>query len=102
MSSRSTDQLGPAYGRRFPIDQPGEEDGLDQAGKTRRTHADLVEERATMSIPEAARLIGISRVAVEAAARAGVLPVCRIGTRILVLRRPLEAMLAGQGPVSGD
>ena len=55
-------------------------------------------ERATLSIPQAARLLGVSRNgAYEAARRDGHLagvPVIRIGDRRLVIpRAPLEAVL---------
>jgi excisionase family DNA binding protein len=55
-------------------------------------------QRATLSIPEAARLLGISRNACYEAARRGELPVLRIGARILVLLAPLTAMLNGEQP----
>jgi excisionase family DNA binding protein len=51
-------------------------------------------ERATLSVPEAGRLLGIGTTASYAAARRGDLPTLRIGGRLLVpvsaLRRLLE------------
>jgi excisionase family DNA binding protein len=50
------------------------------------------QERLTLSISEAARLIGLSRNATYDAARRGDLPVVIIGRRILVQRAQLERM----------
>jgi excisionase family DNA binding protein len=52
-------------------------------------------ERGTLSIPAAARRLGISRNGAYAAARAGTIPTIRIGNRILVPRAKWEAMLTG-------
>ena len=53
-------------------------------------------ERLVLSVPEAARLLGISRrLAYELAAR-DELPVLRLGGRVLILRRPLERLLGGE------
>jgi excisionase family DNA binding protein len=48
----------------------------------------------TMTVPEAATYLGISRSAAYRAARNGELPTLRIGTRILVVRDRLEQLLA--------
>jgi excisionase family DNA binding protein len=50
-------------------------------------------ERRTYSVPEVAQILGISRASAFAAARAGELPVIRVGKRVLVLRAALDRML---------
>ena len=50
-------------------------------------------EALCMSIPEAARLLGISRNFCYEMARQGEIPVIRLGNRILVPRAALEKML---------
>jgi excisionase family DNA binding protein len=57
-------------------------------------------ERETMTVPEAGRLLGISRGLAYQAARRGELPAIRIGKRYLILKAPLHAMLAGSSEVS--
>jgi excisionase family DNA binding protein len=52
-------------------------------------------ERQTMSIEEAAKLLGIGRNNAYVAARNGEIPIIRIGKRILVLKEPLKRMLEG-------
>ena len=55
------------------------------------------DERLVVSVPEAARLLGISRThAYELIAR-GELPSIRLGRRILVPLRPLMRLLEGAG-----
>jgi excisionase family DNA binding protein len=56
-------------------------------------------ERPTLTVEEAARLLGISRWLVQQAVRRGELPVVRIGRRILIPRMRLDALLAGQAEV---
>jgi predicted DNA-binding transcriptional regulator AlpA len=52
---------------------------------------------ATYSVPEAARLLGISRSSAFEAARRGDLPgAIRIGHRVVVSRRVLERVLNGE------
>jgi excisionase family DNA binding protein len=53
---------------------------------------DLVE-RQTLTVEEAARLLGISRTSAYEAVRRGELPVLRIGRRYVVPRVALERML---------
>jgi excisionase family DNA binding protein len=53
-------------------------------------------ERLTMSVEEAARLLGVGRNNAYVAARRGDIPTIRIGKRILVLREPLKRMLEGE------
>jgi excisionase family DNA binding protein len=50
-------------------------------------------DRATVTVPEAARILGIGRSAAYEAARRGELPTIRFGRRIVVLRGQLERML---------
>ena len=50
-------------------------------------------DRKTLSIPEAARVLGIGRSAAYQAARAGELPTIRIGRRVLVPVVALERVL---------
>ena len=52
-------------------------------------------ERQTMSIEEAARLLGIGRNNAYLAARNGEIPIIKIGKRILVLKEALKRMLEG-------
>jgi len=46
-----------------------------------------------MTVGEAAKLLGVSRATAYKAARRGEIPSIRIGTRVLVLERPLRQML---------
>ena len=57
-------------------------------------------ERLTLSVPEAGRVLGISRESAYFAARSGEIPTIRIGGRILVPRAALERLLAGQPQAS--
>jgi excisionase family DNA binding protein len=50
----------------------------------------------TMTIDDAAKLLGIGRNQAYAAARRGDLPILKLGARYLVLREPLERMLRGE------
>jgi excisionase family DNA binding protein len=53
-------------------------------------------ERLVLSVPEAARMLSISRrLAYDLVAR-GELPALRLGGRIVILRRPLERLLDGE------
>ena len=54
-----------------------------------------------MSVEEVARLLGIGRGSAYAAARAGQIPVLRVGRRLLVPRAALEALLEAP-PQRGD
>ena len=51
--------------------------------------------RSTFSVPEAAQILGISRGAGYAAAKAGQIPVVWIGSRAVVPRHALEKLLLG-------
>ena len=48
-----------------------------------------------MSIPEAAKVLGIGVNGAYEAAKRGEIPTIQIGKRILVLREPFKKMLAG-------
>jgi excisionase family DNA binding protein len=54
-------------------------------------------EKQTLTIEEAARVLGVGRNKAYEAAHRGEIPTIRIGKRILVLREPFKKMLAG-GP----
>jgi len=53
-------------------------------------------EKATLTIDEAAKVLGIGRNKAYEAAGKGQIPTIRIGKRILVLREPLKRMLEGE------
>ena len=55
----------------------------------------LREVSLTLTIPQAAELLGISVRKAYAAARAGDLPIVKIGARVLVSRRRLELLIDG-------
>lgn len=53
-------------------------------------------ERATVTVPEAARILGIGRASAYAAVEAGTIPSLRVTARkIVVPRAALERLLAG-------
>lgn len=52
-------------------------------------------ERETLSVPEAAKVLGISRGLAYEMARVGKLPTIRFGKRLVVPRRALERLLEG-------
>ncbi len=52
----------------------------------------------TMTVEEAAKVLSIGRNQAYDGVNRGEIPHVRIGKRILVLREPLERMLAGEGP----
>jgi excisionase family DNA binding protein len=56
---------------------------------------EVTDQPATITITEAARLLGISRASAYAAAHRGELPVLRLGRRLVVPRKALERQLAG-------
>lgn len=51
-------------------------------------------EPRTISVPDAGRILGLSRNSAYEAARRGELPTLKIGKRIFVVRDALERMLA--------
>jgi excisionase family DNA binding protein len=59
------------------------------------------DERETVTIDEAARILGISRASAYAAAHRGELPgVLRLGRRLVVSRRALERALGSDEPAA--
>lgn len=59
-------------------------------------------DRLAVSVNEAARLLGISRdLAYDLVAR-GEIPAIRLGRRLVVARRTLQHLLAGQAVTAGD
>jgi len=58
-------------------------------------------ERLTLTVKEAAKLLGLSRNAVYEAARTGKIPVLKIGRRFLIPRVPFERNLLGVLPPEG-
>jgi excisionase family DNA binding protein len=55
----------------------------------------MAEQRLTLTIEEAAGLLGVGRATAYEAARRGQLPTLRIGRRLLVPRARLEELLGG-------
>ena len=52
-------------------------------------------EKQTLTIDEAAKVLGVGRNKAYEAVHRGEIPTIRIGKRILVLREPLKRMLEG-------
>ena len=52
-------------------------------------------ERQTYTVPEVAQILGIGRNTAYESCRAGEIPTVRVGTRVLVPRAAIEAMLSG-------
>jgi excisionase family DNA binding protein len=61
-----------------------------------------VTEPLTISVEDAARLLGISRGLAYEAARRGELPVIRVGRRLLVPRQRLLELVGGDEEVVGE
>ena len=55
-------------------------------------------DRLTLSVPEAAQLLGVSRMTAYSAVREGTIPSLRIGRRVLVPRAALDPLLAQGDP----
>jgi excisionase family DNA binding protein len=64
---------------------------------THRNRDDEVDIRCTMTVPEAAALLGISESATYEAAARGELPAVKIGRRVLIKRDLLLEMLTSAG-----
>jgi excisionase family DNA binding protein len=60
------------------------------------------EERLTVTVPEAGRILGISRGQAYEMARTGGIPVIRLGKRLVVPRKKLMAMLEPSAHDSED
>jgi excisionase family DNA binding protein len=56
--------------------------------------ASELEERATLTVEEAGRLLGLGRNSAYAAVQRGEIPVLRFGRRLLVPRAALQRLLA--------
>ena len=54
-------------------------------------------ERATVTVPEAGIILGLSRNGAYDAAKRGEIPTVRIGRKLLVPRQRLERFLNGEG-----
>lgn len=59
-------------------------------------------ERLTLTVPEAAALLGVHPQTAYVWARRGDLPVLRLGGRLLVKKAELERMLGADGPRTID
>lgn len=59
-------------------------------------------ERLTLSVEEAAQMLGISRALAYELVRRGDLPRLQLGRRIVVPRRALEELVAGAAESSGS
>ena len=58
--------------------------------------------RATLTVPEAAQLLGLSESAAYEAAARGDIPAVRIGRRVLVIHDQLLALLRNSASASGQ
>ena len=73
-------------------------DTLSHVSVSRHTQAHEISASSwTVTVVEAAQLMGISRALAYAAVRRGEIPTIRIGRRLLVPRAQLLAMLEGSG-----
>lgn len=59
-----------------------------------------MDQRVTLTVEEAARLLGISRSLAYELVRDGEIPSLRLRRRIVVPRRAIDAMLRGERPES--
>ena len=59
-------------------------------------------ERLTLNVREAARVLGLSRNSVYQACLTGEIPCIKIGKRVLIPRAKLERMLAGGSEGHGE
>jgi excisionase family DNA binding protein len=60
----------------------------------------MIQESLTMTVKEAAAILGISKGLAYQAARDGSIPTIRIGRRLLVRRKALEKLL--EAPIPSD
>jgi excisionase family DNA binding protein len=70
---------------------------MDPTDVTLAASKKAADERLTYDVPEASRLLGISRNSAYAAAKAGLIPVLNVGGRMLVPKAALHQMLATAG-----
>lgn len=59
-------------------------------------------EKLTLTVPETARLLGVSRMTAYTAVREGAIPSLRIGRRVLIPRAALERLLAQASTKSAE
>lgn len=62
---------------------------------------DIPVRRATVTLAEAAQVLGISRSTAYELARTGELPVLRLGRRLVISKRALDRLLEGEAPSAG-
>ena len=70
--------------------------GNDGGGGSRFPRYAAIEERLCVTVPEAAKMLGISRNFAYQLVREGKLPSIRFGKRILIPKAALEKMLEGR------
>jgi excisionase family DNA binding protein len=71
-------------------------DNLGTSSKENQMDTATADERRTLSIEEAAEVLGVGRSLMYDAAKRGEIPVIKIGRRLVVPRARLEALLAGE------
>jgi len=59
-----------------------------------------MDQRLTLTVEEAARLLGISRALAYELVRDGEIPSLRLGRRIVIPRRVIDELLGGEAPES--
>lgn len=62
----------------------------------------MPDERLTLTVEEAGKLLGVSRGLAYSAARSGQLPTIRVGSRLVVPRARLLALLRGEPDLSSN
>ena len=70
----------------------------EPSGRVEQRDATHEAARATLTVEEAARLLGVGRNQGYEAVRAGTIPSLRIGRRLLVPKAALDRLLAGGEP----
>jgi excisionase family DNA binding protein len=84
------------HGAEVQMQEQGRESAGTPAASTQRATESLAaDQRLTWTVPEAARLLGISKDSAYEAARRGELPVRVIGRRMLIPRAALLRLLDG-------
>ena len=63
---------------------------------------DIIPQRQTYTIEETAKILGLGRSSAYAAAARGEIPTLRIGRKLLVSRKALERLLAGNSTGVGQ
>jgi excisionase family DNA binding protein len=75
--------------------------GVDEARNVMTARLDALRDRVTITIPEAAELLGIGRSAAYECARRGEIPTLRLGARLVVPVPKVLAMLGADDDDSG-